>query len=416
MSVNSPDRSDKNNTSVEKATYDRPDSSPDLGERTGGRATAGMNQFDWLQTLGTDRHGDLGWIANATGGFLIRDTNNLGSALDRVEEDAREYYTLVYSPSNRNYDGAFRKLKVELARRGYHVRYRRGYWAFPPGREVMMTPAAAQLFATVESGERKPSFSPELSAVLVPAGNGFGVAVAVSMPGSLVHFEKLLGQYQAAVSVLLLAHDATGGLLAVHEGYGNITLNPQEHNDFATKLFSWQGHVSLPELQPVSVEAIVRFADGTIGRSARKSVGSAQGASSLRVTSLVLVDQAENSACNPAPTDPLCIEGERLLLPAQPQFSRSATLEVYFGALGVSPGSGPNSDLRVEFRVGSGQPFRPITPKKLVAIPGGAPQSYAIVAVFDLRELESGDYTLEMTVEDGVHQARATERAKLTVR
>ena len=61
-----------------------------------------MNQFDWLQTLGTDRHGDLGWIANATGGFLIRDTNNLGSALDRVEEDASEYYTLVCSPSNRN--------------------------------------------------------------------------------------------------------------------------------------------------------------------------------------------------------------------------------------------------------------------------------------------------------------------------
>jgi len=32
MSVNSPDRSDKNNTSVEKATYDQHDSSPDLGE------------------------------------------------------------------------------------------------------------------------------------------------------------------------------------------------------------------------------------------------------------------------------------------------------------------------------------------------------------------------------------------------
>ncbi len=165
----------------------------------------------------------------------------------------------------------------------------------------------------------------------------------------------------------------------------------------------------------MSVEAIVRFADGTIGMSARKSVDSAQGASSLRVTSLVLVDQAANSACNPAPTDPLCIERERLLLPAEPQFSRSATLEVYFSALGVSLGGGTNPDLRVEFRVGSGQPFRPITPKKLVAIPGGAPQSYALVAVFDLRELESGDYTLEMTVEDGVHQARATEQAKLTL-
>ena len=108
--------------------------------------------------------------------------------------------------------------------------------------------------------------------------------------------------------------------------------------------------------------------------------------------------------------------GERLLLPTHPQFSRSATLEVYFSALGVSPGSGPNPDLRVEFRIGSGQPLRPISPKKLVAIPAGAPQSYAVVAVFDLRELEPGDYTLEMTAEDGVRHAHATERAKLTVR
>jgi VWFA-related protein len=415
MSVNSPDRSDKNNTSVEKATYDLPDSSPDLGVSRS-RATAGMDQFDWLRTLGTDRHSDLGWIANATGGFLIQDTNDLGSALDRVQDDAGDYYTLVYSPSNHSYDGAFRKIKVELARGGYHVRCRRGYWAFPPGREVMMTPAAAQLLATVESGGRKPSFAPELSARLVPAGNGFGVAVAVSMPGNLVHFEKLFDQFQAAVSVLLLAHEAKGGILAIHEAYGNITLNPQEHRDFAARIFSWQGHISLPELQPVSVEAIVRFADGTIGVSERQSVAALQGPSSLRVTSLVLADQAENASCNPAPTEPLCIQGERLLLPTQPQFSRSTALEVFFGALGVSLASGANPDLHVEFRIRSKQSLRPITPKKLVATPGAIPESYAVVAVFDLRELEPGDYTLEMTAEDGVRQSRATEQAKLSVR
>jgi hypothetical protein len=231
------------------------------------------------------------------------------------------------------------------------------------------------------------------------------------MPGSLVHFEKLLDQFQAAVSVLLLARDTEGKLLAVHEGYGNISLNPRERNDFSTKVFNWQGHVVLPELQPVSVEAIVRFADGTIGVSARKGVDSAQGASGLRVTSLLLVDQAENSACSPAPTEPLCIQGERLLLPAKPQFSRSSTLAVYFTALGV-----PNPDLRVEFRIGSGPLLRPIAPKKLAVTPGGAAQSYSVIAVFDLRELEPGDYTLEMTAEDGLRQARAMERAKLTVR
>jgi len=235
LPVSAPDRSDKNNSSVEKATYNRPDSSPDLGSGPCDRVAGGMNQFDWLQTLGSDRHGDLSGIATATGGLLVQDTSDLGSALDRVEDDASEFYTLVYAPSNHIYNGAYRNIKVESARRGYHVRYRRGYWALPPGREATMTPAAAQLLAAIESGERKPSFVPQLTAALVPMAGGFGVAAAVSMPGKLVPFEKLPGQYEAGVSVLLLARDENGGLLAVHEGYGNISLKPQDRDDFHVK-------------------------------------------------------------------------------------------------------------------------------------------------------------------------------------
>jgi VWFA-related protein len=384
MPVSSPDRFDKNNTSAEKATYDRPDSSPAIGERAGGRATAGMNQFDWLQTLGTDRHTDLGRIATATGGLLVQDNNDIGSALDRVEDDASEFYTLAYSPSNHDYDGAYRKIKVELGKRGYHVRYRRGYWALPPGREMMMTPAAAQLLATIESGERKPSFAPQLNAVLVPSSGGFGVAAAVSMPGKLVHFEKLLGQYQAEVSVLLLARGENGRLLAVHEGFGNMTLKPEDHSDFSAKVFNWQGHVSLQEPQPVTVQAIVRFADGTFGASERTSVDAAQGEGGMRFTGLVLADRSENSACDPGPAEPLCVQGERIMLPAQPQFPRSATLEVYFGVLRIARDSEP----------------------------GVAPQAYLVVADFDVSTLEPGAYSIETTAQETVARTRSTQRAE----
>jgi hypothetical protein len=374
-----------------------------------------MNQFDWMQTLGSDRHGDLGGIAAATGGFLVQDTNDLGSALDRVENDASEFYTLVYVPSNHNYDGAYRKIKVESTRRGYHVRYRQGYWALPPGREVMMTPAAAQLLATIQSGERKPSFAPQLAAVMVPVAGGFGVAAAVSMPGKLVPFEKQRGQYEAGVSVLLLARDENGRLLAVHEGYGNITLDPQDRDDFATKIFNWQGHVALQDPQPVTVQAIVRFPDGTIGMSAINRVPLAEGGPDLRLTGLVLADRAENSACTSSPTEPLCVLGERIRLVAQPKFPRSTMLEVYCGVLNATSGGGQNSPLRVTFRIGSGQELNPISPKELVAIPSGVAPYYAIRALFDLGKLEPGNYTLEMTAENKDRQGRAAQRAELTV-
>src|SRR5438094_9201495 len=99
----------------------------------------------------------------------------------------------------------------------------------------MMTPAAAQLLATVESGERKPSFSPELSAVLVPAGNGFGVAVAVSVPGSLVHFERVARSISGCCEGLAAGsrrHRPAPGRsrqLSLHQ------VNPQAHTHFRTK-------------------------------------------------------------------------------------------------------------------------------------------------------------------------------------
>jgi hypothetical protein len=235
------------------------------------------------------------------------------------------------------------------------------------------------------------------------------------MPGKLVPFEKLPGQYEAGVSVLLLARDENGRLLAVHEGYGNVTLKPEERDDFATKIFNWQGHVALQALQPVTVQAIVRFADGTIGVSARSSVALAEGGPDLRLTGLVLADRAENSACTSIPTEPLCVRGERIELIAQPKFSRSTMLEVYCGVLDTTSNDGKKPALSVTFRIGSGQELNPISPKELAAIPSGAEPYYAIMAIFDLGILEPGNYTLEMTAESNGRRARVAQRAELTV-
>ena len=39
------------------------------------------------------------------------------------------YYTLVYTPANRNWKGEFRKVQVKLAEKGYTLEYRPGYYA-----------------------------------------------------------------------------------------------------------------------------------------------------------------------------------------------------------------------------------------------------------------------------------------------
>ena len=49
-------------------------------------------------------------LAEDTGGFLVRDTNDLGSAFRRIDEDNRFHYLLTYSPKNEHFDGKFRTI------------------------------------------------------------------------------------------------------------------------------------------------------------------------------------------------------------------------------------------------------------------------------------------------------------------
>lgn len=71
-------------------------------------------------------------IASDTGGKAFYNTNGITEAIQTAVEQGSNYYMLSYSPSNRNYDGRFRKIKLALASNGYHLAYRREYFADDP--------------------------------------------------------------------------------------------------------------------------------------------------------------------------------------------------------------------------------------------------------------------------------------------
>jgi hypothetical protein len=73
-------------------------------------------------------HQEMDKAAKATGGEAFYDTNGLKRAMQYIAEVSANYYTLSYSPSNREFNGSFRKLTVKLAEQGYHLEYRSGYY------------------------------------------------------------------------------------------------------------------------------------------------------------------------------------------------------------------------------------------------------------------------------------------------
>jgi VWFA-related protein len=121
--------------------------------------TAGISAFDLQQERDTaslrqttalwDAHEQMTDIARETGGRAFYGTNDLSQAIDRSVQQGASYYTLAYSPANRDWSGKYRKIEVKAAAAGTDLTYRRGYYALrehvlPADRAAVAMTAAMQ--------------------------------------------------------------------------------------------------------------------------------------------------------------------------------------------------------------------------------------------------------------------------------
>jgi VWFA-related protein len=71
-------------------------------------------------------------LALDTGGFVVKNSNDLSGGIRRVSNESRAYYLLGYNPTDLRRDGKFRRIEVKLRPpkgKGLSVRARRGYYA-----------------------------------------------------------------------------------------------------------------------------------------------------------------------------------------------------------------------------------------------------------------------------------------------
>jgi VWFA-related protein len=84
-------------------------------------------QMGQIQRARTFAQMDL--LAQDTGGEALYNLNELDESVARVLKEGTHYYTLTYSPTNRNMDGQLRHIEIKLRGEKYHLAYRRGYYA-----------------------------------------------------------------------------------------------------------------------------------------------------------------------------------------------------------------------------------------------------------------------------------------------
>ena len=114
---------------------------------------AGTSQST-AEAIGQTDARDIGWatagieleaagavtVAEETGGFAVRNTNDLSAGIRRIADESRSYYLVGYTPRESRRDGRFHKIQVRVNRPGLTVRARKGYYA-PDDREPRLVEA-----------------------------------------------------------------------------------------------------------------------------------------------------------------------------------------------------------------------------------------------------------------------------------
>jgi len=171
-------------------------------------------------------------LAESTGGFLIGDSNDLRGPLRKVNEEIASYYELTYNPGIKNYDGTFRKLKVDLGRKDVAIHARSGYFALPPeARAAGLMPYEMPLLKAISDGAKLDNVPFRSAAVVLqPKKDTTDVSVVVEVPLQGLQARDDPAQKKMAVhfSLAALVKDANGEVVQKLSRDHSLFVTPEQ--------------------------------------------------------------------------------------------------------------------------------------------------------------------------------------------
>ena len=166
--------------------------------------------FDVSRQEGLNRQQDLLYrISGDTGGQFIKNTNDIAVGLDRIDDEIRSRYTLAYRSTDPNFDGSFRKVKIEVRRPDARVMARPGYYAIPPGQVVPLSPEDKKLIASFDTMAANSTLplSMQLTSFRLQPGY-YTVPLTLEIPPAAVTFGQKGDKQRLQLDVLGLVRPA----------------------------------------------------------------------------------------------------------------------------------------------------------------------------------------------------------------
>ena len=234
------------------------------------RAGAGESVFDISRHEGLNRQQDLLYrISEDTGGHFIKNTNDIGAGLDRIDLEMRARYTLAYSSTNENFDGSFRKVKIEVRRPDVNVVARPGYYAIPPSQVVPFSLEERSVLANFPRilGQSTLPLSMELDSFRTRQGS-YMVPLSFEIPPSALRFDRQGDKERLQLDVLgVVRNEGEDKILSRFGGNFDVQLNQQQYESILSDKIFYRQDMQL-EAGTYTIDLVVK--DRLSGKTAAK--------------------------------------------------------------------------------------------------------------------------------------------------
>ena len=374
------------------------------GDRTEQPLTMAFERVE--DTLKLDSRTGLARLAEDTGGFLFEQSNNLSAAFRRIDEDNRFHYLVTYSPSNANFDGKFRSIRVRVTRPGMQVFARKGYRAVPaPGVDTGSYDAAA--LALLDRSPIPNAFPIHAAGFTFPEQTRPGLTpIVVKVKTDALRFtiDERRGTYAAQAAIVVRIRDGRGDEIQKLSQQYLLAGEAKDLDAARNGEIIFYREADLPA-GIHTMEAIVFDSVGRQGsaRISTLSVPEAQPAgvvmsSLVLVTRIERVDAAPVSAAAPAPL----YVGRTLLYPNVGEPVRRAAgteLPFYFAVYGDRRGM--KADVQL---LRSGQ----VIAESPLELPMSTGPRVQHVGRLPIGNLPNGTYELRIRLTDGRREQSRT--------
>ncbi len=391
-------------------------------ERRAGQEGRGDSRTTGAMTRGLERNEDflrlnpesgLGQLADETGGFLVRDTNDATPGFRRIQEDMRFHYLVSYTPTNMSFDGRYRTIAVKVARPGVTVQTRKGYYAVRPEYAVPVRTYEAPALALLDRTPRPEAFAMKLGALSFPENDRPGlVPVLVEIPGNTMAWapERTGGGAHAQFAVVVRIKDERGREAdRLSQEYSLKAASDKVPQARAGAVLFYREADLSPGRYTAEAVAYDAIAQTASTRTAAFEVPKAT-PGSLRISSLMVVSRAEKlTPAELTGKSPLHY-GEVMLYPnlgTPLRKSVAPVLGFFFSVYGTGAGTGQRATLEIQ----QGSKVVGTTTTEL-----GAPDAHGRsqnAGALSVGGLAPGAYTLKVSVPDG--QGMQTREAAFTV-